>query len=79
MSKLKEIIVKIDEKSLEAIAETISIRRAVGHFYGPCDTLAFILGVSIENGKSEVEITDIKNLSNNLSDELNAKWPYKEL
>ena len=69
---MKEITIKIDEKSLKDIALDINIRRTTGHFHGACDTLSFIVGVSIENGKSEVEITDIKKLASKLADKLNA-------
>lgn len=71
--KMKKITIKIDEKSLKDIAYAINIRKMIGQFCGPCDALAFIVGVSIENGKSEVEITDIKGLASKLADKLNSE------
>jgi hypothetical protein len=68
---MKELLVKIDEKSLEEIASSINIKRMIGQFYGPCDALAFIIGVTIENGDEFVAIKDIKGLANHLADKLN--------
>jgi hypothetical protein len=68
---MKELLIKIDEKSLEEIATSINIRRMMGQFYGPCDALAFIIGVSMENDEKEISIKDIKGLANHLADKLN--------
>ncbi len=68
---MKELLVKIDEESLKEIATSINIKKMIGQFYGPCDALAFIIGVTIEKGDEFVEIKDIKGLANHLADILN--------
>ncbi len=68
---MKELLIKIDEESLKEIAQTLNIRRMIGQFYGPCDALAFIVGVSMENNEKEITIKDIKGLANHLADKLN--------
>lgn len=68
---MKELLIKIDEESLKEIATTLNIRRMIGQFYGPCDALAFVIGVSIEEGKKDISIKDIKGLANHLADKLN--------
>ncbi len=70
---MKELLIKIDEKSLEEIATSINIKRMIGQFYGTSDALAFIVGASIENGEKEISIKDIKGLANHLADKLNAE------
>jgi hypothetical protein len=70
---MKELLVKIDEESLKELAQTINIKRMIGQFYGPCDALAFIIGVTIEKGDEFVKIKDIKGLANHLADKLNKE------
>jgi len=66
MSELREILVRIDEKSLEDLAMTINMRRLTDHFSGPVDAFAYVVGAAVENGHEYIEITNLKKMSKKL-------------
>ena len=72
---MKEILVKIDEKSLEDMAVTINMRRLTDHFSGPVDAFAYVVGVAIENGHEYIEITNLKKMSKKLLELLSKEVP----
>lgn len=60
---MKEILVKIDEKSLEDMAIAINMRRLTDHFSGPIDAFAYVVGAAVENGHEYIQITNLKEMS----------------
>lgn len=72
---MKEIVVRIDEKSLEDMAMTINMRRLTDHFSGPVDAFAYVVGAAIENGHEYIQITNLKEMSYKLLELLGKEAP----
>ena len=72
---MKEIVVRIDEKSLEDMAMTINMRRLTDHFSGPVDAFEYVVGAAIENGHEYIQITNLKEMSYKLLELLGKEAP----
>ena len=69
---MKELLIKIDQESLDEIAQHINIMTAIDQFSGPAYALAYVVGAAIENGHNEIKIKDIKGLTKHLTKILNV-------